>query len=85
MKPQIMIKRLRSRQRNLKAGARASGIVDALDDRIEIYSPGGMVSGISLEGKDLLEIPSKRRNPISADIFSRLKYMERTDGGFKII
>lgn len=85
MKPQIMIKRLRSRQRNLKAGARASGIVDALDDRIEIYSPGGMVSGISLEGKDLLKIPSKRRNPILADIFSRLKYMERRGSGFKKI
>ena len=28
-----MIKRLRTRQRNLKAGARASGIVDALDDK----------------------------------------------------
>lgn len=156
MKPQIMIKRLRSRQRNLKAGARASGIVDALDDkeytgslvtllqagtdfvrnnsrkawrkvgdgrvempdypdravlegivnalihrsymeigsevhidmfddRIEIYSPGGMVSGISLEGKDLFKIPSKRRNPILADIFSRLKYMERRGSGFKKI
>ncbi len=47
------------------------------DDRIEIYSHGGMVSGISLEGKDLLKIPSKRRNPILAGIFSRLKYMER--------
>lgn len=46
--------------------------IDMFDDRIEIYSPGGMVSGISLEGKDLLKIPSKRRNPILADIFSRL-------------
>lgn len=96
---------------------KASGIVDALDDkeytgslvtllqagtdfvrnnsknawrkvgdgRIEIYSPGGMVSGISLEGKDLLKIPSKRRNPILADIFSRLKYMERRGSGFKKI
>lgn len=59
--------------------------IDMFDDRIEVYSPGGMVSGISLEGKDLLKIPSKRRNPISADIFSRLKYMERRDGGFKKI
>ena len=64
---------------------KASGIMDALDDRIEIYSPGGMVSGISLEGKDLLKIPSKRRNPILADIFSRLKYMERRGSGFKKI
>lgn len=45
----------------------------------------GMVSGISLEGKDLLKIPSKRRNPILADIFSRLKYMERRGSGFKKI
>ena len=38
-----------------------------------------------LEGKDLLKIPSKRRNPILADIFSRLKYMERRGSGFKKI
>lgn len=60
-------------------------LLDMFDDRIEIYSPGGMVSGISLEGKDLLKIPSKRRNPILADIFSRLKYMERRGSGFKKI
>lgn len=59
--------------------------IDMFDDRIEIYSPGGMVSGISLEGKNLLKIPSKRRNPILADIFSRLKYMERRGNGFKKI
>lgn len=59
--------------------------IDMFDDRIEIYSPGGMVSGISLEEKDLLKIPSKRRNPILADIFSRLKYMERRGSGFKKI
>ena len=59
--------------------------IDMFDDRIEIYSPGGMVSGISLEGKDLLKIPSKRRNPILADIFSHLKYMERRGSGFKKI
>ena len=59
--------------------------IDIFDDRIEIYSPGGMVSGISLEGKDLLKIPPKRRNPILADIFSRLKYMERRGSGFKKI
>ena len=60
-------------------------LLDMFDDRIEIYSPGGMVSGISLEGKDLLKIPPKRRNPILADIFSRLKYMERRGSGFKKI
>lgn len=59
--------------------------IDMFDDRIEIYSPGGMVSGISLKGKNLLKIPSKRRNPVLADIFSRLKYMERRGSGFKKI
>ena len=38
-----------------------------------------------IEGKDLLKIPSKRRNPILADIFSHLKYMERRGSGFKKI
>ena len=59
--------------------------IDMFNDRIEIYSPGGMVSGISLEEKDLLKIPSKRKNPIFADIFSRLKYMERRGSRFKKI
>ena len=30
--------------------------IDMFDNRIEIYSPGGMVSGISLEGKDILKL-----------------------------
>ena len=59
--------------------------IDMFDDGIEKYSPGGMVSGISLEGKDLLKIPSKRRNPILADILSCLKYMECRGSGFKKI
>lgn len=29
------------------------------DDRIEIYSPEGMVSGISLKDKDIMKIASK--------------------------
>ena len=52
---------------------------------LDCFALGGMISGISLEGKDLLKIPSKRRNPILADIFSRLKYMERRGSGFKKI
>ena len=59
--------------------------IDMFDDRIEIYSPGGMVSGISLKDKDIMKIPSKRRNPILADIFNRLRYMERRGSGFKKI
>lgn len=59
--------------------------IDMFDNRIEIYSPGGMVSGVSLKDKDILKIPSKRRNPVLADVFNRLKYMERRGSGFKKI
>ena len=59
--------------------------IDMFDNRIEIYSPGGMVSGVSLKDKDILKMPSKRRNPVLADVFNRLKYMERRGSGFKKI
>ena len=59
--------------------------IDMFDNRFEIYSPGGMVSGVSLKDKDILKIPSKRRNPVLADVFNRLKYMERRGSGFKKI
>ncbi len=59
--------------------------IDMFDDRLEIYSPGGMVGGASIKDVDILNVPSKRRNPILADIFGRLKYMERRGSGFKKI
>ena len=59
--------------------------IDMFDDRLEIYSLGGMVDGSTLEGKDLRTISSKRRNPVLADIFSRLQLMERRGSGFKKI
>ena len=59
--------------------------IDMYDDRLEIYSPGGMVGGVSIKDVDILNVPSKRRNPILADIFGRLKYMERRGSGFKKI
>lgn len=44
-----------------------------------------MFGGVSIKGVDILNVPSKRRNPILADIFGRLKYMERRGSGFKKI
>ena len=60
--------------------------IDIFDDRMEIYSPGGMADGIAIQDRDPLSVPSTRRNPLLADIFERLGYMERKGSGFgKII
>ena len=56
--------------------------IDILDDRMEIYSPGGMADGIAIQDRDPLSVPSTRRNPLLADIFERLGYMERKGSGF---
>lgn len=60
--------------------------IDIYDDRMEIYSPGGMPDGSYIQERDPLTVPSIRRNPVLADIFNRLGYMERKGSGFgKII
>ncbi len=59
--------------------------IDMFDYRIEIYSPGGMCDGTKVQERELTQIPSKRRNPIIADIFNRLRYMDRRGSGFKKI
>ncbi len=60
--------------------------IDIYDDRMEIYSPGGMPDGSTIQERDPLSVPSTRRNPILADVFSRIGYMERKGSGFwKII
>ncbi len=60
--------------------------IDIFDNRMEIYSPGGMPDGSIIQERDPLTVPSTRRNPVLADIFNRLGYMERKGSGFgKII
>lgn len=59
--------------------------VDIFDDRMEIYSPGGMVDGTNIQDRNLETIPSTRRNPVLADIFDRLGLMEREGSGIKKI
>ncbi|MDE5812708.1 MAG: AAA family ATPase, partial [Muribaculaceae bacterium] len=59
--------------------------LDMFDDRIEIFSPGGMYENRPVQDCDIMKIKSRRRNPVLADIFSRLKYMERRGSGFKKI
>ena len=46
--------------------------IDMYDDRMEIYSPGGMMDGRLIQQLNPLTVPSKRRNPLLADFFSRL-------------
>lgn len=55
--------------------------VDMFDDRLEITSPGGMLSGSRIQEMDLRRVPSMRRNEIISDIFGRLHYMERRGSG----
>ena len=59
--------------------------IDMYDDRLEIYSPGGLMDGGSIKDMDIMNMASRRRNPVLADIFSRLKFMERRGSGFRKI
>ena len=60
--------------------------IDIYDNRMEIYSPGGMPDGSFIQERNPLTVPSTRRNPILADMFNRLGLMERKGSGFgKII
>ena len=59
--------------------------IDIYDDRIEIYSPGGMFDGSFIQEQNIMEISSLRRNPIIADLFNRIHLMERRGSGLKKI
>lgn len=59
--------------------------IDIYDDRMEICSPGGMPDGSLIQERDPLSVPSTRRNPVLADVFNRLGYMERKGSGFEKI
>lgn len=59
--------------------------IDIYDDRLTITSPGGMADGTRIQERDISNISSTRRNPVLADVFGRLGYMERQGSGFKKI
>ena len=59
--------------------------IDIYDDRLTITSPGGMADGTRIQERDISNISSTRRNPVLADIFGRLGYMERQGSAFKKI
>ena len=59
--------------------------LDIYDDRMEIYSPGGMYDGTFVQNIDPYNVLSSRRNPIIADLFARMDLMERRGSGLRKI
>lgn len=59
--------------------------IDMYDDRLEISSPGGMFDGKAVQEHTIADIGSMRRNPVIADLFHRMKFMERRGSGLKKI
>lgn len=59
--------------------------IDIFDDRIEFNSPGGMFDGTLIQNRDISKVPSVRRNPILADVFTHLGYMEKRGSGLRKI
>ena len=59
--------------------------IDMFDDRGEITSPGAMFGGGSIQEYDICNIRSMWRNPVIADLFHRMKYMEHRGSGLRKI
>ncbi len=59
--------------------------IDIYDDRMVFNSPGGMYDGTLIQNRDIYNVPSVRRNPILADVFTQLDYMEKRGSGLKKI
>ena len=57
--------------------------IDIYDDRVELVSPGAMLDGTQIQDRDINNVPSMRRNPIIADIFTQLNYMEKRGSGLR--
>ena len=57
--------------------------IDIYDDRVELVSPGAMLDGTQIQDRDIYKVPSMRRNPIIADMFTQLDYMEKRGSGLR--
>ncbi|MCB6373087.1 ATP-binding protein [Anaerostipes caccae] len=54
-------------------------------ENVMIDSTGGMPDGTRIQERNIDTIPSTRRNPVLADVFHRLGYMERQGSGLNKI
>lgn len=59
--------------------------INIYDDRIETTSPGGITDVFDPVRLEPEKIASKRRNPILAEVFSQLNYMEKRGSGLRKI
>ena len=57
--------------------------IDIYDDRVELVSPGAMFDGTQIQDRDIYKVPSMRRNPVIADVFTQLDYMEKRGSGLR--
>ena len=57
--------------------------IDIYDDRVELVSPGAMLDGTQIQDLDIYKVPSMRRNPVIADMFTQLDYMEKRGSGLR--
>ena len=44
--------------------------IDIYDDRVKLVSPGAMLDGTQIQDRDISKVPSMRRNPVIADVFT---------------
>ena len=59
--------------------------INIYDDRIETTSPGGIKETQKFESVNPAETSSRRRNPMIAEVFAQLNYMEKRGSGLKKI
>lgn len=57
--------------------------IDIYDDRVELVSPSAMLDGTQIQDRDIYNVPSLRRNPVIADMFTQLDYMEKRGSGLR--
>ena len=57
--------------------------IDIYDDRVELVSPGAMLDGTQIQDRDIYKVPSMRRNPVIADMFTHLDCMEKRGSGLR--
>ncbi len=55
--------------------------VSVFDDRLEVFSPGGLYGGLTME--QMLSGVSRRRNPLLADVLRRMRIVENWGTGMR--